>query len=74
MKYNLWDVKQEDTCGFCVYAKRMADGENVICRKKNNVFPFSSSCRKFEFDILKKEVRRKKTPDFSKFSKENFEL
>ena len=53
MKCNLWDVNQEETCGYCVYAKRMHDGDNVICRKRNNVFPFSATCRKFEFDILK---------------------
>ena len=73
-KCTLWDPNQENTCGYCIYAKRMADGENVICKKKNNVFSFSATCRKFEFDILKKDVRRRKMPDFGKFSKENFEL
>lgn len=74
MKCNLWDIKQEETCGYCIYGKRLADNENVICKKRNNVFPFSARCRKFQFDILKKNVRRKKVPDFKRFSKENFEL
>ena len=74
MKCNLWDVKQEDTCGYCVYARRLTDGDNVICKKRNNVYPFSATCRKFRFDILKKNVRRRKTPDFPKFNKADFEL
>lgn len=73
-KQELWDKKQEDTCGYCAYAKRMADDEHIICTKKNNIFEFNHSCRKFTFDIIKKNVRRKKMPDFSKFSVENFEL
>jgi len=73
-KQELWDKKQEDTCGYCVYARKMADGEHIICSKKKNIFVFSDSCRKFKFDIMKKSLRRAKKPDFSKFSASDFQL
>ncbi len=73
-KQDLWDKKQEDTCGYCAYGKRMADGDHVICLKRKNIYDFSHSCKKFQFDIMKKEVRRAKKPDFSKFSASDFKI
>ena len=74
MKCNLWDVNQENTCGYCVHAKLLLDGEHVTCKKKKNMYLFSDTCKKFTFDILKKDLRRRKTPDFSRFNKSDFEL
>ena len=74
MKCNLWDVNQENTCGYCVHARVLMDGDKVVCKKKNNMFAFSDTCKKFTFDILKKNLRRRKTPDFSGFNKSDFEL
>ena len=54
MKCNLWDVNQENTCGYCVHARVLIDDNKVICKKKNNIFSFSDTCKKFTFDILKK--------------------
>lgn len=73
-KADLWDNQQENTCGYCLHAKVMAGCEQVICNKRKNLFSVSHSCRKFRFDILKKNVSRRKTPDFNRFSKEQFEL
>ncbi len=70
----LWDDKQENTCGFCQHANILASGEQVICQKRKNLYDISHTCRKFRFDILKKDVRRPKKPDFSRFSEKNFEL
>lgn len=70
----LWDDKQENTCGFCVHANILASGEQVICKKRKNLYDCSHTCRKFRFDILKKDVHRQKKPDFSRFSAKNFEL
>ena len=70
----LWDEKQESTCAFCEYAKVLTDCEQVICSKKKNLYVSSHSCKKFKFDILKKDVRRLKVPEFQKFTKEQFEL
>ena len=73
-KGSLWDEKQENTCAFCEYATMLADCEQVICKKRKNLYAASYTCRKFKFDILKKDVRRQRVPEFKKFKKEQFEL
>jgi hypothetical protein len=73
-KVELWDASQERSCGYCAHSKILPDEDKIICQKKKNIFAFSDSCKKFEFDILKKNVKRQKRPNFSKFSKENFTL
>lgn len=73
-KTPLWDEKQENTCAFCEYANILADCEQVICKKRKNLYVASHTCRKFKFDILKKDVRRQRVPEFKKFKKEQFEL
>ena len=70
----LWDENQENTCGYCIFAGRIPNDDRVTCLKKTGIFEFNHTCKKFKFDILKKDVRRKKIPDFSKFSAENFKL
>lgn len=73
-KVPLWDHTQESTCAFCQHANLLENQEQVICRKRKNLYPANHTCRKFRFDILKKDVRRPKFPDFERFSKEQFEL
>ena len=74
-KVKLWDETQENMCGFCIFAGKIPnDDDNITCTKKKKVFEFTNTCKKFKFDILKKDVRRAKVPDFSKFSAENFQL
>ena len=73
-KTSLWDEKQESTCAFCEYANILADCEQVICKKRKNLYSVSYTCKKFKFDILKKDVRRQRVPEFKKFKKEQFEL
>ena len=73
-KVPLWDEKQEGICAFCEYANVLADGEQVICNKRKNLYSASHTCKKFKFDILKKDVRRQRVPEFKKFKKEQFEL
>ena len=70
----LWDEGQENTCGYCIYAGRIPNDDRLTCLKRSGIFEFTHTCKKFKFDILKKNVRRKKIPDFSKFSAENFQL
>ena len=70
----LWDEKQENTCGYCIYSGCLPNDDRVTCLKRKGIFEFTDTCRKFKFDILKKDVRRKKIPDFSKFTAENFQL
>ena len=73
-KNPLWDSGQENSCGFCLYANVLANGEQVICNKRKNLYTISHTCRKFRFDILKKDVRRQKFPDFGRYYKEQFQL
>lgn len=73
-KVPLWDENQESTCAFCEYARVLSDCEQVICNKRKNLYQASYSCKKFKFDILKKDVRRQRAPEFKKFKKEQFEL
>ena len=73
-KAPLWDETQESTCGFCQYATLLGGTEQVICTKRKNLYSLTHTCRKFKFDILKKNVRRQKLPDFRRFTKEQFEL
>ena len=70
----LWGEEQENMCGYCIFAGRIPDDERVTCSKKKKITEFSDTCKKFRFDIQKKNVRRAKVPDFSKFSAENFQL
>lgn len=73
-KIPLWDTKQESTCAFCQYATVLPGCEQVICKKRKNLYSDSHSCRKFKFDILKKDVRRTALPDFERFCEEQFKL
>lgn len=73
-KAPLWDNKQENSCGFCQHANVLANGEQVICKKRKNLYTITHTCRKFRFDILKKDVRRQKLPDFGRYSEEQFRL
>ena len=73
-KMPLWDEKQENTCACCEHAKVLSDCEQVICNKRKNLYVASHCCKKFKFDIFKKDVRRQRVPEFTKFKKEQFEL
>ena len=73
-KGQIWDEEQENTCGYCIFSGRIPSDDRVTCSRKTGIFEFNDTCKKFKFDILKKEVTRKRIPDFSKFSAENFEL
>lgn len=69
----LWENDMPEICRFCAYAKRIPGAEEVYCEKKRQVFPEDNTCKKYVYDILKKEVRRGKAPE-RKYSKEQFEI
>lgn len=71
-EFPLWVQENPDICRFCAYAKR--DGSTIIyCEKKKKNFTEDSTCRKFKYDILKKELRRGQTVAI-KHSPEEFEI
>lgn len=60
----------EKKCLLCVNARIVGtdDTEFIICTKKNKPVELNQkACRKFRYDIFKKEVKRRKTyiPDVS---------
>ena len=61
-------------CVFCVNSKKCDEDEMVFCAKKNKNVKEDFVCRKYEYDIFKREIKRKKKPDFSRFSEEEFRL
>lgn len=59
------------SCSYCAHGKTAPDGETVLCRK-NGVVEKDFSCRKFSYDVLKRQPRRPRPLD--KFNAEDFEL
>lgn len=56
----LWTQETPNICRFCAFAKRFGLTEDIYCEKKKNFLKEDYSCRKFKYDILKKDVRRRK--------------
>lgn len=59
----IWENDGPDICRFCAFARRREEEETVYCEKKKKEFAEDQTCRKFRYDILKKEVRRMKRPE-----------
>ncbi len=60
-------------CGLCVFASPIdGDSENIMCEKKRKKRAFNNKCRKFQYDILKRQVRRKKK--LKTYNPSDFEL
>ncbi len=55
----LWENDGPDICHFCAFAKRKEGEETVYCEKRKKEFAEDATCKKFQYDILKKEVRRR---------------
>ena len=68
----LFDPNIEPRCDYCRYGSDI--GENEIACSKFGIFFAGDSCRKFKYDPLKREPERKKAPDSSNLSAEDFEL
>ncbi|MBE7014731.1 MAG: hypothetical protein E7419_05945 [Ruminococcaceae bacterium] len=56
----LWTQENPSICRYCAFAKRFSLTEDVYCEKKKNFIKEDDTCKKFKFDILKKELRRRK--------------
>ena len=71
-EFPLWVKENPDICRFCAYEKR--DGTSIIyCEKKKKNLNEDETCRKFKYDILKKELRRGHSSAI-KHSPEEFEI
>ncbi len=81
LQYIIQEVKlmfyrgdEEKMCFLCEYSEKTDNEEILFCKKKNKNVSENSLCRKYKYDIFKREIKRKAKKDFSKFSKEDFEL
>lgn len=60
-------------CLYCVFAHKTDEKNVLMCDKRGKVLE-NHRCRKFKYDLLKRNPRRKETNIFGKFSKEDFEI
>lgn len=58
----IWGNEGPDICRFCAFARRREE-ETVYCEKKKKEFAEDETCKKFQYDILKKDMRRMKKPE-----------
>lgn len=72
-EFPLWSQENPDICRFCAFAKPVVTTEDIYCEKKKTYFSQEFTCKKFKYDILKKEVRRAKSQTI-KYDKESFEI
>ena len=69
----LWTQENPDICRFCAFAKPVAATEDVYCEKKKTFLNEEETCRKFKYDILKKELRRRRSQTV-KYDAKQFEI
>lgn len=60
-------------CLFCVRAKKLPYTEDMLCAKRG-VVSREHTCRKFSYNLLAREARRKKEINTEKFTAEDFSL
>ena len=71
--YPIWEESELQICRFCAFGTRIAASEEVFCEKKKQILAEDNFCKKYKYDILKKELRRRK-PVTKKFEKGDFEI
>ena len=59
------------SCSYCALGKLAPDGETVLCKKKG-VVEKDFYCRKFKYDVLKRQPRR--PVELQEYSPEDFSL
>lgn len=59
------------SCSYCEHGRLSPDGESVLCIKKG-VMDKDGFCKKFSYDILKRQPKRPKA--LTKFDEEDFTL
>lgn len=68
----LFRKKIQRSCAYCTFGTQL-DEDTVLCTKRG-IRPVYKPCRKFKYDPFKRIPLKTKTPDFSKFKKEDFSL
>lgn len=70
--FGLFRKEIEPRCIYCARGEAMEDGR-IACIKRGVVSP-GHHCSAFRYDPLKRVPPEPPTPDFSKFSDEDFKL
>ncbi len=68
----LFRKKIDKRCDYCIHGTHL-DDEQILCIKKGVVSP-DGKCRKFKYDACKRQPKKAKALDFSKYSQEDFSL
>ncbi len=68
----LFRKKIERSCSYCARGGKV-DDQTVLCKKKGFV-DCHGSCRKFQYDPLKRIPPKPTAQDFSKYRDEDFSL
>jgi hypothetical protein len=71
VKRKLYGNNIQPSCEHCVFGRRSSDGRAVLC-SRNGVMPLYHSCRRFEYDPLKRVPFRQ--PAVPQFSEEDFAI
>jgi len=69
----LWEDEEYSMCRYCAFAKRVPASEEVYCEKKKQVMAEQEICKKYKYDILKKELSRRRVSS-GKYNKGDFEI
>ena len=70
MKQSAFNKKIRPACAYCAVGKPTEDSAHILCIKKGVMQP-DSSCRAFQYDVLRREPQKKAelpTFDASEFS------
>ncbi len=59
------------SCSYCAHGKLSPDGATVLCKKKG-VVEKDFACRKFTYDVLKRQPKR--PIELEKYNPEDFKL
>lgn len=68
----LFRKKMPRSCACCEFGTILND-EEILCSKRG-IVPADKACRKFRYDPCKRIPLKEKTPDFSKYTSEDFSL
>lgn len=71
MAKKLFGNNIEPSCSYCEFGRPAPDGVMIFCRKFGPVAPYYS-CKKFEYDPLKRVPKR--PPPLPEFDHEDFEI
>lgn len=68
----LFRKKIERSCAYCLHGTALEDGQ-ILCIKKG-LGSIDGKCRRFRYDPLKRQPKKAKALDFSRYEDEDYSL